>query len=157
MVRDQKEFEEHLDDIRESDDPDENHIQERIERLDKIAEKEHNNPPYSYSLPLRIGIGLVVLVASFALAASMPASTGMASRLFVVSFPLFLTLMVFSKTNIALRREFVRIMKNAAEEASQEQQQSTPQSKTEQVVCQSCGWKNPKNNNFCHDCGSELS
>lgn len=24
------------------------------------------------------------------------------------------------------------------------------------VICQSCGWQNSQDNNFCHDCGAEL-
>lgn len=24
-------------------------------------------------------------------------------------------------------------------------------------ICSSCGWKNPKSNSYCHDCGSELT
>lgn len=24
-------------------------------------------------------------------------------------------------------------------------------------ICSSCGWKNPKSNTYCHDCGSELT
>jgi membrane protease subunit (stomatin/prohibitin family) len=73
-------------------------------------------------------------------------------------------MITMSKTGIALRREFVKIMEQSMEEAQQQQQNGTQQqqqngttqSQTEQVVCQSCGWKNPKANNFCHDCGNEI-
>lgn len=39
----------------------------------------------------------------------------------------------------------------------QQQQQVGGKSSSEPTqVCSECGWKNPKNNNYCHDCGSEL-
>jgi len=37
-----------------------------------------------------------------------------------------------------------------------QQQQQSPSKSKQKVVCSSCGWKNPKSNNYCHDCGEEL-
>ena len=37
-----------------------------------------------------------------------------------------------------------------------QQQQQASSSSEAKVVCSSCGWKNPKSNNYCHDCGEEL-
>lgn len=37
-----------------------------------------------------------------------------------------------------------------------QQQQQTGGNSKPKVVCSSCGWKNPKSNNYCHDCGEEL-
>lgn len=39
---------------------------------------------------------------------------------------------------------------------SQQQQQQSSGSSEPKVVCSECGWQNPKNNNYCHDCGAEL-
>jgi hypothetical protein len=49
------------------------------------------------------------------------------------------------------RKEF----KENMEEAQQQQQQTSSNSKPK-VVCSNCGWKNPKANNYCHDCGEQL-
>ena len=37
-----------------------------------------------------------------------------------------------------------------------EQQQSSSKS-DQKKICQNCGWQNPKDNNYCHDCGGELN
>lgn len=50
------------------------------------------------------------------------------------------------------REEFMENM----EQAQQQQQQNTSNSKPK-VICSNCGWKNPKGNNYCHDCGEELT
>jgi hypothetical protein len=43
-----------------------------------------------------------------------------------------------------------------AERAKQQQEDGSSESDSKRI-CSSCGWQNPSNNNFCHDCGSELS
>jgi hypothetical protein len=37
----------------------------------------------------------------------------------------------------------------------QQQQQSDSNTQASQI-CSNCGWQNPANNNYCHDCGEEL-
>lgn len=44
-------------------------------------------------------------------------------------------------------------LKDAWEEAQQQQTSSSSKSK---IVCSNCGWKNPEDNNYCHDCGEKL-
>jgi len=41
---------------------------------------------------------------------------------------------------------------------NQQQQQQRVGGKTSKPtkLCSECGWKNPKGNNYCHDCGKEL-
>ncbi|AAG19404.1 hypothetical protein PNP59_13840 [Halobacterium salinarum] len=34
---------------------------------------------------------------------------------------------------------------------------STPKQSRKKIVCQDCGWQNTQENNYCHDCGNELS
>lgn len=48
------------------------------------------------------------------------------------------------------RNVFMEIMKEA------QQQQQTSSTSKPKVVCSSCGWQNPKGNNYCHDCGEKL-
>lgn len=38
-----------------------------------------------------------------------------------------------------------------------QQQQQAASSSEAKVVCSNCGWRNPKSNNYCHDCGEELN
>ncbi|MFY4815845.1 zinc-ribbon domain-containing protein [Halorubrum sp. Atlit-26R] len=38
----------------------------------------------------------------------------------------------------------------------QQQQQQLGDNSQPTVVCTNCGWKNPKSNNYCHDCGESL-
>lgn len=54
--------------------------------------------------------------------------------------------------------EFVNWVEKMEQQQQKEQQQSiSTSSSTEQnIVCSNCGWKNPKSNNYCHDCGGEL-
>jgi hypothetical protein len=43
-----------------------------------------------------------------------------------------------------------------AERAKQQQEDGSSESDPKRI-CSSCGWQNPSNNKFCHDCGSKLS
>lgn len=153
-MRDQKTFEEHLDEIRDTEESDENTLEKRINRLDKLSEDPDNQSLYSYSLPIRIVFGVVVFILSLLLASAVSPNPGI--FLFLLSAPLFILMTTASKSGVAMRREFVKIMEQSMEETQQQQQDGTTQSQTDKVVCQSCGWKNPKANNFCHDCGNEL-
>jgi len=49
------------------------------------------------------------------------------------------------------RKEFQKNMDNM-----QQQQQQSSSSSQPKVVCSNCGWRNPKSNNYCHDCGEKL-
>lgn len=42
-------------------------------------------------------------------------------------------------------------------ERAKQQQEDGPSESDPKRICSSCGWQNPSNNNFCHDCGSKLS
>ncbi|MGQ3331221.1 hypothetical protein [Halorubrum sp. FL23] len=55
-------------------------------------------------------------------------------------------------------RKFTKELFDNIEEMEQQQQQSvsTSTSSEPKIVCSTCGWKNPKNNNYCHDCGEKL-
>jgi hypothetical protein len=41
------------------------------------------------------------------------------------------------------------------DDMQQQQQQSDSNTEASQI-CSNCGWQNPANNNYCHDCGEEL-
>ena len=40
---------------------------------------------------------------------------------------------------------------------SQQQQQQVGGNSEPTKICPECGWKNPKSNNYCHDCGFSFS
>jgi Na+-transporting NADH:ubiquinone oxidoreductase subunit NqrB len=53
--------------------------------------------------------------------------------------------------------EFADIIEEMDQQQPQQQQSVSTSSTVEKnVVCSECGWKNPKSNNYCHDCGEEL-
>lgn len=54
-----------------------------------------------------------------------------------------------TKSGKKFRTEFMENMEDA-------QQQQASSSSSPKVVCSNCGWKNPKTNNYCHDCGEQL-
>lgn len=45
---------------------------------------------------------------------------------------------------------------DAIQESNKQQQQGVQTNPEEKISCQKCGWQNPRNNDFCHDCGGEL-
>ena len=47
-------------------------------------------------------------------------------------------------------------VKEAWDQANNQQQQPQKTSESDFRICSSCGWKNPPSNNFCHDCGTKL-
>ncbi|QAU12509.1 hypothetical protein EKH57_07110 [Halorubrum sp. BOL3-1] len=51
-------------------------------------------------------------------------------------------------------RHFLKTLSEELEELDQTQHKST-QSKPKRI-CSDCGWQNPQENSFCHDCGSKL-
>ena len=67
----------------------------------------------------------------------------------VVASP-FVALLLYTDGNI-------EALKNLPDTIEKFQQQEKLAESKPQQTCQSCGWQNPKQNNFCHDCGSELS
>lgn len=55
-------------------------------------------------------------------------------------------------------REFLKTVQEEMQEGMEEgnqAQQSSAQSKPKRI-CSECGWQNPQENTFCHDCGSKL-
>jgi hypothetical protein len=48
------------------------------------------------------------------------------------------------------------INKNAAGQIDTSGEYSTQKSQSSQI-CPECGWQNPVNNNYCHDCGTDLN
>jgi hypothetical protein len=56
-------------------------------------------------------------------------------------------LMIFTESGREFMQEISENMEN------QQQQQSGSKGAK---ICPNCGWKNPKENNYCHDCGEKL-
>lgn len=55
-----------------------------------------------------------------------------------------------TRNGVIARRSFMDVQKTQ----QQEGEQSSPSKPTR--LCGSCGWQNPKDNNYCHDCGDKL-
>lgn len=88
----------------------------------------------------------VVVVLGFGLLA-----TGNTGASFLVFAAPFIGTLLLTKGG----REFLRDIQEEMENGNQ-QQQATSGNESKKV-CPDCGWQNPKEGNFCHDCGSELS
>jgi ribosomal protein L40E len=54
----------------------------------------------------------------------------------------------FTRFGVAMRRSF-----NSITTDSQQQVESSSEPKR---ICSNCGWQNPTENTYCHDCGEEL-
>lgn len=66
--------------------------------------------------------------------------------------------LIITEAGVALRRtmEDIDMDTNNSSDNQQQQQISTNQRSGPTTVCQNCGWQNPANNNYCHDCGNEI-
>lgn len=53
------------------------------------------------------------------------------------------------------RKSFKKHWKEAREQNNQQQQYISSNSEPTKI-CSECGWKNPKENNYCNDCGFSL-
>jgi len=48
------------------------------------------------------------------------------------------------------------LMDSTPENVKQTSDSKTSTESRSNVVCQTCGWQNSRENNYCHDCGEEL-
>lgn len=87
-----------------------------------------------------------VVVIGFALLAA----GNMGAAFLVFSAP-FIGVLILTETG----REFLRVLQEEMEEGNQQQQDTS--GIEPKKVCPDCGWQNPNEGNYCHDCGSELS
>lgn len=53
--------------------------------------------------------------------------------------------------------QFMREFNQQTGGVTGQQQNSGSTDSNQKTICQSCGWTNPMKNDFCHDCGGELS
>lgn len=104
--------------------------------------------------------GIAILIASVLLGALMTLGVDGGIGAFVVYFlsSLLIISLVATKAGRMAMKEFTEEMQEEMnKQNSQQQQQIGTQSSSQPTqVCSECGWKNPKSNNYCHDCGSEL-
>jgi ribosomal protein L40E len=154
-MNDQKTYEEHIDDVRESD---ENEIEARMNHLDKVANEQDRTPIYSYSLITKLIIASVAMFLSGFFGGIFFPTQPIFGAIVVASGVSILLFITISKVGIAGREEFSQLMKKSVNDHNQQEQKQDKanQKKIQQKICQNCGWKNPKSNKFCHDCGNEL-
>lgn len=57
-----------------------------------------------------------------------------------------------TRSGVAIRRSFQDSIGNG----QQQQQQVGGKSEEPKRICGECGWQNPQENKYCHDCGAEL-
>lgn len=148
---DEKTFDDHVEDVR---DEDKNDHRQRIEELERVAEQKETKPLYarlSTNQKLGIGTGAVLVIGFFGAISNPQPFLGFSTMGMLTMIALWLTI---SKHGVAFRKGISENME--APQQQNQQQTKTDSSQVEQIVCQNCGWKNPKANNYCHDCGNEL-
>ncbi|WP_148290967.1 zinc ribbon domain-containing protein [Halorhabdus tiamatea] len=88
------------------------------------------------------GLGLLLVVVSWFFFAQ--------GQVVIAVFFLVLAFVIL----IVFKPEDATPFKDISEGLEQAQSSSKPNQKK---ICQNCGWQNPKDNNYCHDCGEELN
>lgn len=151
-MADDKTFDDHVDDVRESNDTE---IDERIERLEEKANQRDVEPVYSrLSTKQKWIVGAVAMLLIGITGAAANPTQPLFGFIVLASTTGIVLWVTITKSGIAFRES----ISDELEDSSQQQQQriSTGQSQENTVVCQNCGWKNPNKNNYCHDCGNEI-
>lgn len=151
-MAEEKTFDDHVDDVRDSNDTE---MGERIEELERKANRQDVEPLYSrLSVKQKWIVGaaamLLVGIAGVAASPDQPLTS------FLVFAPMtgIILWVTITKSGIAFRES---ISEELEDDSQQQQQQiSTTQSQSNKIICQNCGWKNPAENNYCHDCGNEI-
>jgi len=167
-MSDGKSFDEHVEDVR-SEDIDEDVSEFKLE-MKRLEQKEKNGddlPLYarvSDEQRYAIGISTALIFAFYGVSVN-PTEPfiGVVGGVFywgILVFPIIW--LVITKSGTAFRNGVTENVNESGQlqdyvlSQSQQQEIKTGSSQKEKIVCQSCGWKNPKTNKFCHDCGDEL-
>lgn len=100
-----------------------------------------------------------ILISSLILAIIITVSNGGGIGAFIFFFIGSLGLIGLVSTKrgrMALIQAVLEIQEEMDNQNMQQQQVGGQSSSQPTQICSECGWKNPKKNNYCHDCGSEL-
>ena len=116
-----------------------------LEKVEEYNEGEREENPMENVSKFKIGaiLGGMILVNLIGWPLLLNGQAGMAMLVLVFGLG---TLTISTKTG----REFIKQM---FENIDSQQQQSSSKNKQ---VCQSCGWRNPEANEYCHDCGEMM-
>lgn len=103
----------------------------------------------------KIGVLASGIVLGIILTIAVDGGLGMFTVYFILSlaFAAFVGTKQGRKVAVEAVNDFNEEMQEYDEQLNQQQQKSSSQPKQ---ICSECGWKNPKSNNYCHDCGTEL-
>lgn len=132
-----------------------NEFEETLEEIREEADNAEDPPLHSQlNTNQKVAIGVVVFIIGGLLGAG--SNPDPAVGFMGIGF-LFLIVawVIITESGVAFRRVMSKEMAEAAEQ-QQQQTINTGKSNEKTRACQNCGWQNPKNNNYCHDCGNEL-
>jgi predicted ATP-dependent serine protease len=119
------------------------------EKVDEFQNGEREKNPWNeipkWKLFGGIGGGVLAIILSILFSLSGNPGWGLIFLSLPIVAPLVLT---------EGGREFLKTVQEEIQDGNQVQQNST-QSKPKRI-CSDCGWQNPQENSYCHDCGSEL-
>lgn len=131
-----------------------NDFEKELEKVRREADQKATEPLYSrldQKQKWIIGISLFFLGGMLGVMSNPDTP---ANGFFVIgSFFVAITWVLITETGIAFRRS---ISDSANNQQQQQQTVSTGSDSGPTDVCQDCGWQNPVDNNYCHDCGNEI-
>ena len=147
--------EEVRDENRSESNTNDNEFEQRMEELEREAAKKDVEPLYTrLSDQAKAGAGVGLFIIGGILGAVSNPTQPIFAFFVIGILAAGVAWLTITKSGVAFRKQ---IAENAGNNNQQQQQQVSRGKKNERtVICQECGWKNPKQNNYCHDCGNEI-
>ena len=134
--------------------PEDNEYLEAQEEITKKAENPSASDPFYVKRDINVRVGAVVASALLGgIIFGLMAAPGEFSSTFLSGVILAGTVgwLGFTRTGATFWKGTMKIIKGASQ-----QQEQKPSSSEPTRICSNCGWRNPEENNYCHDCGKEL-
>ncbi|WP_158055870.1 zinc ribbon domain-containing protein [Halorussus halophilus] len=137
-----------------------NSFEKELERIQNGEDTNENGPALHHKLDdnQKLAAGVIVGFLGFIVGALSSPETAGSSGVTIAAVGVIVTWMVVAETGVAFRRS---ISDDSDGAGSQQQQQVSIGGKNSKKgpkrVCGNCGWQNSVDNNYCHDCGEELT
>lgn len=119
------------------------------QKIEKFQNGEREENPWEEVPKWKAFGGIIGIILAVVLSIMFSLSGNPALGAIFLSLPIIVPLVLTESG-----REFLRTVQEEMNDKNQVQQKST-QSKPKRI-CSDCGWQNPQENSYCHDCGSEL-
>lgn len=135
-----------------------NSFEEELERIQNGEDSTGDGPALHHKLDdeQKLLAGGIVGFLGFLAGALASPESAVSSGFAFAGVGVIATWMMVADTGVAFRRS---LDDGSGSESQQQQQVSVGggKSKKKMQICRNCGWQNPQDNNYCHDCGDELT